>query len=637
MASVSDRSPRTPPWAMAYALALLVVLGLALRLYRIDTQETGAEEMRHILWAELSLGAYFETVEALETTHLPGYALWLKAFLYAFGHGETVYRLSALVPNLVAILALFGLGAHLLGRRAGWVAALLFTIAPASIHVAQDTGPYSLVILFAILNAWSFYWAWTTERWGPWLVFACCGAISLYIHLFLSFMLLALAILCAGDLIRHVLQERNLRQFVRRLLRPAGAAALMVMLFLPVTPHVLRSLSPDRTEQWSRGFRIPFGEALLAVPRFHVFDRPESLAIFAVLVLLGTAFVPRRPRGWLVAAAPVLVYPLALYMMTGSQGHYFAMRHYFFALPFVMLLCACGLVKLQDGIAARLPGKLPMKHLGMSTVLVLLIAGPSATASAYRYYLTRGTQADFQAYRHGGYLPSADAEPPLFKAVYKTGRPELREVTSLLMRNMKPGDILVLDVMLPGDRVGRGLTFFLNRQYGLGLPEEEFFSTPTTMVYDPDRITVMAVAMGAKPYLASLENTALPERGVRVYRASQRCPVGEVPDTVSLRFNRLHFGISTETFHEREVLSAYLESHARFCGACRTAWGAEAAMKRGARDEAERLLRESVAQAMNSSAARQLARLLLEQGKKEEARPFLEYVARWQEIDATAR
>src|SRR6185312_15322253 len=66
--------------------------------------------------------------------------------LLVFGEGLTALRLGAVIAGVLAMVGLWFLGSELWSRRAGFVAALLFTVLAPSIHFSRDGVHYMQAI-----------------------------------------------------------------------------------------------------------------------------------------------------------------------------------------------------------------------------------------------------------------------------------------------------------------------------------------------------------------------------------------------------------------------------------------------------------------------------------------------------------
>src|SRR5579864_550833 len=156
----------------AVALLLVVILGLALRLYEVRNPildhpgwRQGDEAAIARNFYELQNNIFYPQTDydgpppnyvELELQIVP----YLAAQGYrVFGVHEVFGRLLAIAFSVATIPILYLLGAQLFGPRAGLFAALLFAIAPGAVYYGRAIIPESDMLFFSCL-ALLFWWRW---------------------------------------------------------------------------------------------------------------------------------------------------------------------------------------------------------------------------------------------------------------------------------------------------------------------------------------------------------------------------------------------------------------------------------------------------------------------------------------------
>jgi len=126
----------------AGALILLVTLALLLRLPNLATFPSfiHSDEAQMGLYTRL---AFHGQMPSLFATTNWWSVPWLGPAMQAplmvfFGQGLMAIRLASVVAGVLAMMGLWFLGSELWSRRAGFVAALLFTVLAPSIHFSRD-------------------------------------------------------------------------------------------------------------------------------------------------------------------------------------------------------------------------------------------------------------------------------------------------------------------------------------------------------------------------------------------------------------------------------------------------------------------------------------------------------------------
>ena len=86
----------------------------------------------------------------------PLYFVLLKLWISAFGDSAFALRAFSVLASIALIPAVYILGAKLLSRRAGVIAALLIALSPLELYFAQEARMYMLTSLVALLTFWAY-------------------------------------------------------------------------------------------------------------------------------------------------------------------------------------------------------------------------------------------------------------------------------------------------------------------------------------------------------------------------------------------------------------------------------------------------------------------------------------------------
>ena len=193
----------------AVAGALLFVLALALRLYRLGAQSLWLDEGG--TWAEVTQRGWGALLRDLLSPNAayPLYHLVLKGWVGLAGDAEWALRFPSALAGAAGVVAIFFAARELVGatdegrpttddrrptknsrrtnaqqspRLEPFVAALLFADAPFALWQSQDAKAYSLLTLVAALLVWSLLRALRTTARRDWLVLAGVALVSLLVH-----------------------------------------------------------------------------------------------------------------------------------------------------------------------------------------------------------------------------------------------------------------------------------------------------------------------------------------------------------------------------------------------------------------------------------------------------------------------
>ncbi len=199
-------------------LVLLILLALALRLYRLADSPVRGDEAFTIQYWPASWS------DALDLVGIDPHP-WLAYALFAhwqtiFGDGEWVMRLLPTLLSLPGVAATYALARRLrVEQRAALLATLLVAVHPFLIWHAQDVRDYAIWASFSAIASWAFLLAITAGGWRNWLLYAITTLLSAYIFFLHPF------VIAAQGLYVIVAKRRRLRAW---LLSIVGVAVAMI-------------------------------------------------------------------------------------------------------------------------------------------------------------------------------------------------------------------------------------------------------------------------------------------------------------------------------------------------------------------------------------------------------------------------
>ncbi len=159
-----------------FLLVLFVLVGLGLRLIRLDFQPLWWDEGYSVWFAGHPLGEMARLTAA--DIHPPLYYALLHGWTQALGLSPAPLRLFSVVVSLPAIPLAYVLGRDLHSRRAGLVAAGLVALNPLAIFYGQEIRMYGLATTFSFLALWTG-WRWAqpsaSRRFGVAYALALAG------------------------------------------------------------------------------------------------------------------------------------------------------------------------------------------------------------------------------------------------------------------------------------------------------------------------------------------------------------------------------------------------------------------------------------------------------------------------------
>jgi mannosyltransferase len=170
-------------------LALTVALATTLRLFRLGTRSFWLDEATSAVLARVDRNVFTSAVIHRQANMVLYYLLlrgWTR-----LGSSEVVIRGLSVLAGVAAIPAIYLLGRHFFGPKAGRVAALLLSVHAFHIRYSQEARGYSLFVLLAVLS--SLFFLRSLERssrknWAAWVV---TSVLMVYTQVFGGWVLLA--------------------------------------------------------------------------------------------------------------------------------------------------------------------------------------------------------------------------------------------------------------------------------------------------------------------------------------------------------------------------------------------------------------------------------------------------------------
>lgn len=301
-------------------IAAILALALVLRLYDLGDESLWLDEAYSWWDARQDLAALWHLVPQCDP-HPPLHPLLLKGWVALFGDGIPVLRGLSTLFNLLAVFFVFLAGREI-NPRIGWIAGLLFAVAPFQIEYSQETRPYALVVLGAALLLYGLLRLLPAREGrssrAGWAALIAGALISLWSNSTSVFIVVAAGMTVMGLLWRAP-SDRVLN---RGFLLAGGIVVLLWLPYLPVLLQQAQGVSEDfwipRPDNWWRianemrfllgfeSFKVLWALLPLCGLGFYILWREGRKT--AVWILLGLFLLP----GLLNLAASLLIKPVFL-------------------------------------------------------------------------------------------------------------------------------------------------------------------------------------------------------------------------------------------------------------------------------------------------------------------------------------
>ena len=331
-------------------LAIVLLVALGLRLSHLGQRVVWFDEANSLLVAQATPAKIIDA--ARDDVHSALYYLILHIW-QSVATGETGARMLSVLAAVAAVAAVYFLGSRLAGRDAGLLSAGLLGLSPLHVWYSQEIRMYSVQTLMICLSFLFLFKALREGRRIPWILYALCTALTLYVQYTSIFAVLAQGVFVA-------IYYRKQRKVLWRWLQSQCAVAL---LFTPCLPLLFWQTARVTGRSWIQplelhqvlGFFSLFSGA-------HLGDvRSRTLSVLVSIAALGTASVilyrkhENRETAWFLILWFSL--PIILLLALSLRQNLFLPRTLVYTTPALALLMGCALARAEKGIE-RLAGTL---------------------------------------------------------------------------------------------------------------------------------------------------------------------------------------------------------------------------------------------------------------------------------------
>lgn len=349
----SSRERRKRSYQISAWIALLGT-GLALRLIAIDSRGLWSDEAWRVWAARLPSVLDVLHVAWAQPPSAPLYWLGLHFWIELFGHGDVAVRLFSVIPSVANIPAIFGLGRLLAGSRAGWIAAILLTVAPMAVEIGQEATMYAWTMLVATL-ALAAGWLWLQAGKGG-ARYLACGALLVYLHylgpLLLAWFFLAGLLACRESGRRGFASHLSPGTWIR-------GHALLALIWLPWAFAMSGRIADRWPELRQLRHLVGWNDLYRAAAHLVLSASPQSFwppMLVVALVAGGGLFLAwtcqrARPRSAVLLCALIAFGTVSTLLGTSAltKAWLFQPRFLTLVLPLLLSMSALGLAAPSAG------------------------------------------------------------------------------------------------------------------------------------------------------------------------------------------------------------------------------------------------------------------------------------------------
>jgi 4-amino-4-deoxy-L-arabinose transferase-like glycosyltransferase len=347
---------------------ILVLLGLALRLYSLDKESLWYDELLQLDIARNPLGSILPQLPRHTAAPLD---YLITHFWILLGHSEGWVRLPAVVIGTLTLPLAYRLGRALLGRAEGLILMALLMLSPFHIRYSQEVRPYAWVVLGVILTVYA-YWQLRTSARRRYLSFLLAGVLIFSLSHLFSLANFVPLLVFAGIDFWFSRQRRNAGQGLLALLA-SGLIALLILLVIGYGSALYYStrefgkavaqpekFSAEADAKPNRGTGPSLDESFFKSQLFSPLgggDSEPALWLANGLVGLGLLYLllQKKYKLTLLLGLWIFVPVVVIVSFLIYRGAFFASRYIIFVLPAYLTLLTVGLLALPRWLQCAEP------------------------------------------------------------------------------------------------------------------------------------------------------------------------------------------------------------------------------------------------------------------------------------------
>jgi mannosyltransferase len=407
----------------------LTVVAAVLRFVWIGHQSFWYDESFTVVLTHHSFGQMLGLVPRTELTPPLYYCLaWVWARL--FGYGEVGLRSLSALAGVATVPVMYGVGAKLISRRAGLIAAALACCNPLLIWYSQEARSYALLVLLAALSLLAFaYVRLPQPSWRQLGMWALAASLTLATHYY------GVLIVVPEALWLLWVQRRD-----RRVLLAVTAVAAFGLALVPIA--ISQRPNADWIARWQLDQRLSqiAPQYLLGTgaPARTWLKLGGAAVVLLVAVMLAWRADSSERRGALVSGMlAVTGFLLSLGLVVAGVDELITRNVILVLIPLIVLIAS--------GLGARRAGVLGV----LGAVTLCTIGLVAATAVAVDWNLQR---PDWRAVARviGPRQPTSAGRAILIQR-YRTLLPLALYVHGLRFMNARGGRVNELDVIAIND------------------------------------------------------------------------------------------------------------------------------------------------------------------------------------------
>ena len=340
--------PRLELLGLGGAAVLLTMLSL----YQLGDNSFWRDEVSSVVYASAPVTELVTIVgrdrDVADVPFMATYLLLLHFWLQ-FAETEAQIRFLSVMAGVATVVPVYFVGRRLAGWKGALLAASVFATAPYVIQWSREARAYSLAMLVAATLTLLLLRAIERPTVLRWLLYGLVGAVGLYVHLFVGFVLAAH--------FGYVLLTRSWPPW-----RPLLAVAVPLGVAGLPMPHLMGEYGS--AYEWIRPLSVGGIRSTLAALTGGI----PLLVALSTLGMVGVVAHRHDRRIWLILA--VALVPIVAAIVISVFRPMLLGRYLVVSLPFIAILAGVGLAAVRPVVARAVA----TGALGILVVLALPIA-----------------------------------------------------------------------------------------------------------------------------------------------------------------------------------------------------------------------------------------------------------------------
>ncbi len=171
-------------------MALLMLLGLGLRIYRLRDQSAWCDEAQFFALSAQDLRTFLDIIKFWGPDNVLLYYAVFYWWNHLLGISLVTARMLTILAGVACIPLVYVLGRRVFDERAGWIAAMLTALSPFQIWHSQSMRPYGLCVPLALLGLYALVRVGQADAagkgaWGWWVTAFIANCLLMWTHVFM--------------------------------------------------------------------------------------------------------------------------------------------------------------------------------------------------------------------------------------------------------------------------------------------------------------------------------------------------------------------------------------------------------------------------------------------------------------------